>query len=223
MDVHSGAPVSYNKEQMLPPTIPTSFVPHTSSAKARPSRTDFVGAFGFITYLLLGITFILAVGVFVYDRALANTQAAKDTALANAVDRIDLATVEGFVRLHDRLTWGETLLNEHVAFSTFFSSLEKIIPTSVRFSSMHLSFGDSKAPKFDGSGTAKNFNALAAASIAFARDGRIKSAIFSDININKDSSVTFALSATLDPKIIAFSPSTPAAVAAPVASTTPSL
>ena len=58
----------------------------------------------------------------------------------------------------------------------------------------------------EGTGVAKSFNALAAASAAFAADGRIKDAIFSNININRDSSVSFALAATLDPKIIAFSP-----------------
>ena len=38
----------------------------------------------------------------------------------------------------------------------------------------------------EGAGVARSFNALAAASAAFAADGRIKDAIFSNININRD-------------------------------------
>lgn len=191
---------------MLPPTIPTSFVPHSSTGAAGRARADYGSVFGTIAYLILGVTLILAAGVFLYGRVLSNTQATEDTKLAAAVKEIDPATVQGFVRLRDRLAEGQKLLNGHAAFSTFFSSLEKIIPASVRFSSIHLSFGDGGVPKFDGSGVAKSFNALAAASAAFAADGRIKGAIFSNISINKDSSVSFALSSTLDPKITVFSP-----------------
>lgn len=54
---------------------------------------------------------------------------------------------------------------------------------------------------------ARSFNALAAASNAFATDGRIKDAIFSNISVNKDSTVSFSLSAMLDPKLIIFEPS----------------
>lgn len=189
----------------LPPTIPTSFVPHSTAAPRR-YRTDFTGAFGFLAYAILGVAFALAIGVFLYGRILSATQASKDAALAKVQSTIDPATIEGFVRLRDRLALGEKLIGEHVAFSGLFPSLEKILPASVRLSSMHLSFSDSGMPKLEGSGVAKSFNALAAASTAFAQDGQIKGAIFSNIRINKDSSVSFELSATLAPSVIAFSP-----------------
>jgi hypothetical protein len=191
---------------MLPPTIPTSFVPHTAVGEARRARADYGGLFGTLAYILFGVAVILAVGVFLYGRVLSGTQAAKDAALATAVKGIDSATVEGFVRLRDRLASGQTLLDGHVAFTGFFSSLEKILPASVRFTSIHLSAGDTGAPKLEGSGVAKSFNALAAASAALAADGRIKGAIFSNISISRDSSVSFVLSATLDPKLVAFTP-----------------
>ncbi|MFA5997887.1 MAG: hypothetical protein WC814_00600 [Candidatus Paceibacterota bacterium] len=190
----------------LPPTIPTSFVPHATSAPARRFRTDLVGAFGFFTYAVLGITFVLALGVFFYGRILASNKAAKDAELAAAQANIDPATVENFVRLRDRLTSSNSLLAKHASFSSFFSSLEKLLPASVRFTSLHLSQSDIGMPKMEGVGTAKSFNALASASNAFATDGRIKDAIFSNISVNRDGSVSFVLSATLDPKIIAFSP-----------------
>lgn len=191
---------------MLPPTIPTSFVPHAPRSEMRKFSADFGGAFGVAAYLFLGAVFILAIGIFVYGRLLASTQASEDAKLADAVKGIDRATVEGFVHLRDRLAEGQKLLNGHVAFTGFFSSMEKIIPASVRLSSVHLSLDNSSAPKLEGSGVAKTFNALAAASAAFAADGRIKGAIFSNISINKDSSVSFNLSATLDPSLVAFTP-----------------
>lgn len=189
----------------LPPTIPTSFVPH-STAVPQKFRSDFTGAFGFFAYAVFGIVFLLALGVFLYGRILASNQSSKDAALAEQVKNIDQTTVENFIRLRDRLVSSGALLAKHAAFSEFFSSLEKILPSTVRFTTLRLSIDSTGVPEIEGSGVAKNFNALAAASTAFAKDGRIKDAIFSNIDIGKDSSVSFSLAATLDQKMVVFSP-----------------
>ncbi|HVB20044.1 MAG TPA: hypothetical protein VNF51_02035 [Candidatus Paceibacterota bacterium] len=190
----------------LPPTIPTSFVPQTASVSARRFRSDFSGAFALFAYGVLGLVFLLALGVFAYDQILANQQGSKDAALSKAEAAIDPTTATDFVRLRDRLNSATTLLTNHVAFSGFFTLLETILPTTVRFTTLHLSFDSAGNASFDGSGIARSFNALAATSAAFAADGRIKDAIFSNIVINKDNSVSFSISASLDPKLIAFSP-----------------
>ncbi|MBI4065667.1 hypothetical protein HY412_00535 [Candidatus Kaiserbacteria bacterium] len=187
----------------IPPTLPTSFVPPSASAAVSAYRSSVLG---FLAYLILGIVFILAIGVFLYGRLLASEYLSKETALREAEAAIDPATVESFVRLRDRLASGETLLNGHTAFSGFFASLEKLLPETVRFSSLHLSTDATGVSKIEGVGSAKSFNALAAASTAFAGDGRIKDAIFSNINIDKEGSVSFILSATIDPKLVVFSP-----------------
>lgn len=56
------------------------------------------------------------------------------------------------------------------------------------------------------SGTARTFNALAAQSSVFAGEKRIKRAIFSDIRINDNKSVSFSLEADLDPKLLTLVP-----------------
>lgn len=189
----------------LPPTIPTSFVPHSAAAPQR-FRADLTGAFGFFGYAVLGVVFVLACGIFFYGRILDADLSAKNEELKDKVNAIDSRTVEGFIRLRDRLDSGRTLLGGHMAFSTFFSELEKIQLTTLRFTALHLSLGPDGMPKVEGAGVAKSFNALAAASTAFATDGRIRNAIFSDIVINKDNSVSFSLAATLHPDILVFSP-----------------
>lgn len=201
------ATIAYTgKEMALPPTIPTSFVPHSASAQTRRFHPDFVGAFGFFAYTVLGIALALAIGVFFYGRILAATQSAKDAALQSAEATINPAIAKNFVRLQNRLSSSETLLANHIALSGFFTALEALLPTTVRLTTLHLSF-HSGVVTLTGSGVAKSFNALAATSASFAADGRIKDAIFSNIVIrSKDNSVSFALTATLDPKLVAFSP-----------------
>ena len=100
------------------------------------------------------------------------------------------------------------LLANHIAFSGFFGLLQNLMPSTARFVSLRLSLNDAKGVKIEGSGFAKSLNALAATSAVFETDGRIKDAVFSNIVVSaKDNSVSFALTAALDPKIIAFSPS----------------
>ncbi|MHB1163395.1 MAG: hypothetical protein ACYCZZ_02660 [Minisyncoccota bacterium] len=213
----------------LPPTIPTSFTPHPAASATRRPYSDFAGAFGFFGYAVLGIVFLAALGVFLYGRVLASDVASKDAALAKAEASIDPATINGFVRLRDRLNSSQTLLANHVAPTGFFSVLEALLPVNVRFTSLHVAIDSTGVPKVDGLGVAKSFNALAAASGSFATDGRIKDAIFSKMTINKDGSVSFGFSASLDPKTVAFSPSAAQADAsttvptASAASTTPPL
>lgn len=215
----------------IPPNIPTSFVPQSTVVTARRSRVDLTGIFGFFAYGILGIVFILAIGVFFYGRILSSTQASKEEQLAKARANIDPTTVAGFVQLRNRLNSGAMLLGNHIAVSNFFSVIGTVMPSTIRFTSLRLTRGDTKDPKkvkLDGTGTAKNFNALAAASTAFAKDGRVKEAIFSNIGINRDGPVTFSFTATLDPSLVTFSPSTAApSAAAPsapaTASTSPTL
>ena len=190
----------------LPPTIPTSFVPRSASVTAHQPRSNFTNSFGFFAYIVLGVICVLALGVFFYSRILSGRLVARDASLAKAQQAIDITTVESFVRLRDRLNSGTLLLSNHIALSNFFDLLETLLPASTRFSSLHLTVDDAKKVRLEGLGTARNFNALAAVSTAFAIDGHIKDAIFSNIVVNKDSTVSFALSATLDPKAVSFSP-----------------
>ena len=206
----------------LPPTIPTSFVPYSASAQARRFRADYTGAFGFLGYATLFIAFALAIGVFFYGRVLAGTRAAKDAELAKAEAAVDPMTVENFVRLHNRLSSGATLLAKHDALSGFFTLLESIMPSPTRFVSLHILLDTSGSIKVEGTGVAKSFNALAAASTAFASDGRIKNAIFSNIVVrSKDNSVSYAFTAMLDPKLVAFTPTAGAAASATSTSALP--
>lgn len=211
----------------LPPNIPTSFTPHAAPTAARGFRLDFMGAFGFLAYLILLVVVTLAIGVFAYGQILKSTQASKDAELLKAEQAIDTATAENFVRLANRLSTGSTLLASHVLFSNFFTLLEDLLPATVRFSSLRVAYTDAKKVTLEGSGVAKNFNALAVASESLARNGSIKNAIFSHLVVNKDNSVTFSLSADIARELIAYAPpgtALPAAdiivAPAPIVSTT---
>jgi hypothetical protein len=204
----------------LPPTIPTSFVPHPSSASQKRFKVDFVGAFGLLSMVIFVLMIVLAVVVFLYKGALTVAKENKTAELIEKQKSIDPAVAQSFVRLSNRLTSGQMLLDNHIAFSGFYSTLGDILPNTVRFSSLHVAATEGKKMTLDGAGVAKNFNALAAASSEFAKNGGIKDAIFSKVLVNKDNSVSFSLTATIDPELVEFRAADLAAAPAPAAATT---
>ncbi|MEK7604321.1 MAG: hypothetical protein AAB442_00775 [Patescibacteria group bacterium] len=191
----------------LLPSIPTSFVPHPGGTPTKKTVSDIGGVLGFIAYGVLAIVFVIAIGVFIYGRLLSATSEAKAAAVTQAAAALDVKTVDEFVKLRDRLDAGARLMSSHVALSGFLTTLEAVMPSTIRFLSVRVSLDDSRTARFDAAGVAKNFNSLAVASVAFASDSRIKRAIFSNIGINKDDeSVTFSLSGGIDPSVVVFTP-----------------
>jgi len=184
-------------------------VPHTPAAQQRRFRFDFVGAFSFASYLILFVVVAMAIGVYAYEKVLESQSETRSAELAKAEDEIVQSTAEGLVRLDNRLSASTELLSHHVAFSRFLTTLGEVLPVTVRFSSLRIAQADSAKITFEGSGVAKNFNALAALSGTFASDSRIKEAVFSGITVSKDYSVNFSVKAEIDQKVVAYIPSTP--------------
>lgn len=207
----------------LPPNIPTSFVPHPS--ERQNFRTDFSGTIPFLAYVIFAVSVVLAVGAFLYARVLSAEQAGKDAALSTAEQSTDKGAVENFVRLRNRLVDAKTLINGHVAFSNVLNALDTQLPATVRMNSIIISTDSTTGGvTLKGSGVAKTFNALAAASASFAGSGTIKNAIFAGLQVNTDNSVSFSLTATVDPSLVAYSvsaaPSSAPFVPTTVATTT---
>lgn len=151
---------------------------------------------------VLGIAVLLSIGVFAYGHYLGGQEQEKANELKAAEDSVSQSTVEGFIRLRDRFTSAETVLSQHVVLSQFFDSLETLTLQGVRFDSLGIKVNLDRTATLEMSGVAKNFNALAAQSAAFAQEPRIKQAIFSDIKADERGVVSFTLNATLDPKIV---------------------
>jgi Tfp pilus assembly protein PilN len=191
---------------MAPPNIPTSFIPHPSSASAQKAQSAAAGVIWYGAYVVLVGALVLALLVFVYGRILSSTKTSRNTALEQKIAKLDVAAITSFVRLHDRLLTGATLLENHTAFSGFFSIIETVMPSTIRFTSLHVTSKDGADPAFIGIGVAKSYNALAAASLAFSKDTRVKEVLFSGISPNQDGSVAFTLSAKISASAVAFVP-----------------
>lgn len=157
-----------------------------------------------ISFIILGISVLLALGVFAYQQYLQSARNAKADEVQKAQASIDTANVEDFIRTRNRFSAAGTLLDNHIVASNFFSVLESITLENVRFNSLDFKVGEDNETEIHMEGIARTFNALASQSSAFAAEKRIKRAIFSDIAVGEQNTVTFSLTAELDPRLISF-------------------
>ncbi len=201
----------------LPPTIPTSFVPKQPVATTSKHRTTGTNPFLILSYFIVSIAVVGCLAVFGYQYYLEGVAKHKASDVITAQRKIDQATVTDFIRLRDRFTAAKELLNSHVTLSQFFDVLEHVTLQGVRFTSLKLSVTDDRTAKIEMNGTAKTFNALAAQSSLLATDKRIKRAIFSGITVaQKDSTVSFSLTADIDPSLVTLSTAGPGTSTPPV-------
>lgn len=182
--------------------MPTSFVPKqpvTPQPKGRRAGTNAL--------LVIGVASLAAAGIaagatFGYASYLESARDAKAVALEEAQRAVSIDTVQGFIRLRDRLDAAEGILDRHVELSEFFDVLERLTLQSVRFSTLSVAVSADRTAEIELAGVASTFNALAAQSVELANEKRIRRAIFSDIAINENGTVGFTLTATGEPRLI---------------------
>ena len=187
----------------LTPGIPTSFVPR-QPVQPTVRRPQSTGANLFlIISLIIGIGAVVAAGAtFAYEKYLTYQLEQRAQELTVAQAQVDESRVEEFVRLRDRLSSGEQLLSNNIMLTRFFDTLEDVTLQNVRFTSMSITVAGDSTAKLDMEGTARNFNALAAQSNAFAGERSIRRAIFSGITLNSARQVDFRLTADLDSRLL---------------------
>lgn len=186
----------------LSPGIPTSFVPRQPAPDSRRTLRGGHNLFLVVSLFILGLAVLAAAGTFAYGRYLSHELQVKAEELATAQRGVNEDQVEEFVRLRDRLTYGRDLLDNHIALSQVFDVLEAQTLVSVRFSSLDLTVADDHTAQIEIEGTARNFNALAAQSNAFASEKGIRRAIFSGIVVNANNTVNFRLTADIDSRLL---------------------
>jgi hypothetical protein len=187
----------------LSPSIPTSFVPKQPvSTDRRRFSSGGNNLFLIIAGVALGLTVAVAVATFLYDQLLKNEESAKAAQIVAAQKSVNEDTVNQLVRLQSRLNDSETLINQHIVLTQFFNLLGSITSQTVHFDGVKIQVADDRSAHITMTGEATDFNALASESNTFASEQYIKSAIFSNINVNKDNNVSFTLDADLDPALV---------------------
>ncbi len=201
----------------LSPSIPTSFVPKQPiSTQNRQFLRGGNNVFLITAVVILIITLLLAAGTFAYVLFLHSEENAKGEQVITAQKSVNQDAVTQLVRLQKRLDAAAAVMNQHVALTQFFTLLSAITAQGVHFDGITIDVADDRSATISMTGVAQDFNTLAYQSNVFASQKYIKSAIFSNIAVNKGNNVSFSLTANLDPALVKESSVPQAPVAQPV-------
>lgn len=183
----------------------SSFIPKDTGRK--PAKKKNVKGGNIITaivYLVFVLAVVASIGVFAYKTILTRSLESKQNRLAEVEEAFDRDLIDSLVRLDQRLSAAEFLLNRHTALTPLFSQIEDDTTHAVRFSSFSFNslLGQTESPGISLTGEARDFGAVAYQSQVFGQDRDFRDVIFSDLAVTERDTVTFRFDSNLTSEIL---------------------
>jgi len=186
----------------------TTFIPKKNLKQSQvpvvSSRRKFSRSLLGIIAILVFITAIISfVGVFAYKSVVSSGINSKIEVINRAEKSFEPAVILELRKLDIRLAAAGELLDNHIAISDFFTSLEESTLPDVSFSNFGLTFKDG-VPTVRMGGEARGYLAIAQQSDIFEANQYIENPLFSDFSLTETGDVSFNLVFTINEALLAF-------------------
>lgn len=188
----------------MDPQASASFIPK----KPLTSESRSGGGGGLLTILALLLFLISMVAggaTFLYEQYLKTSITAKADSLKRAEGAYDPGVIQDLTRLDARIREARLLMEKHVAPTAFFTFLSGATLENVQFTSFTYVLEPDGAALITLDGVARSFSAVALQSDNFGASRALRNVVFSDISVDEEGGVTFAVSATVDPALLLYS------------------
>lgn len=189
----------------------TSFIPKkplgtvSDGGTVKPVKTT--NFFSLIAGVIFITILVLALAVFGYHYYLTSKEKKLTAALEEQLKNFAPQDVAEFSRVDARIESVKKILNQHVAFSSFFDYLNKTTVRSVRFTTFQYTVANGKLG-VKMSGVAPSYAAVAQQSLEFAKQFEggtmLTNHTFSGFDLDTTGNVTFVFDATIPPQSILY-------------------
>lgn len=179
-----------------------SFIPKKNLSPEPRGRRSGLGFFIAISALMFFLSGGLWGGLILYEKYLNDNNEQLNISLNKQKGSFETASVKEIVNLSQKINLADRLIKSHKAPSSIFNFLSGYTLKDVRFSSFDFSVSDDGAVSVGMSGLAKSYSDIALQSEAFKSVALVKSALFSDFNLDNKGMVRFAVKIDFDPSII---------------------
>lgn len=150
--------------------------------------------FSFVGTLVFIVTLIATGGMFGYTLMIEGRVEEKGNQLKDVKSTLDVARVQDFKQLDERLALADSLLAEHTALTKFFDALEAATLHSVQFNSFNYKTDPTSGTLLVTlSGEAESYNALSLQADVFERESLILTQAYSNISLSKLGTVLFSV------------------------------
>lgn len=177
----------------------TSFIPRKTLGRESSIQEKPVSIVLIIATFIFVMAVISAGGVFLYKYILTGKIDSSSKYLDQRKAALEPATIEELTRTDKRLRVASQLLGGHVVTTPVFNLLEKMALETVRFTKFEYRNEDGEFPVVRISGQAKSYGSVALQADLFNSDKQfVKSALFSNLNLDDKGNVTFDAVVNLD-------------------------
>lgn len=205
----------------MDPQVSGSFIPKAPLVDTRRVGSGAgMGLLLLLSILLLVLSLVGAAGVFAYQNILNAQIAGKDNSLKLAEGAFEPDVINQLSRLDSRINNATTLLNKHTAPSAVFDYLSTITLAQIQFTDFTFKLAADGSATVALAGVGDSFSTVALQSDQFGSARLFKDVVFSNISIGQAGTVSFAVTATLDPSLYVFAKESNATQAIPLASST---
>jgi hypothetical protein len=180
--------------------VKTSFIPKASLEVEREhhATSNPVALANIVTGALLILTILASAGIYLFERYTAQNIVSKQATLERSRAAFEPATIKELYRLNVRIESGKKLLEHHVALSHLFDDLEGRTLSTVRFNEFTYAETNPGRILLTMSGAARSFNTVALQSQEFSKSTIVTEPRFTNVNIDKDGSIRFDFTGTID-------------------------
>lgn len=188
---------------MVDTKFQTSFIPK-QPLNEEPKRSGGAGILFLISFLILVASVAAAVGVFIWNKTVAQNIVEGRAALEKHNAAFDSTSINEFTRLDNRIDVANMLLKQHVQASAIFPRLAQNTLKSVRFNNFTYTNAGSGKILINMSGEALDYESMALQAQQFTKPGlqnAFRSPIFSNFTKQRDN-VVFTFSSGIDPYVI---------------------
>jgi hypothetical protein len=183
----------------------TSFIPKKMVGRESSIREKPIGLFLIISSIVFAVTLIGAGGAFLYKYSLSRGIDSASKYLDERKSALEPATIDDLLRTDKRLRSASEVLNNHLVVTPVFDLLESLTLKTVSFSRMEYSNSPEDGPTIRMSGIAKSYGSVALQADTLNNSKRfVKTAVFSNLNLDDKGNVTFSAQIDLDADLTSY-------------------
>jgi len=181
----------------------TSFIPKKSFDGVAGQKKGKSGMLFFTVLLVFIFSLLTAGAAFAYEQFLNASISHKKDSLEKVKSAFEPELIRQLSHLDQKLHTARTLLDSHVALSSYFELLESVTLESIRFKTFSYIVDDAGI-RVTMQGEALSFASVALQSDEFAKQRFIKELVFSGLELDEKGNVIFTVTALVDPQLISY-------------------
>jgi len=186
----------------------SSFIPKRPVGKGANTgyrRTATTRWFVFVGWLIFIATIAGVGGVYLYHKAEAQNVSNLLTELKQKQDTINTQNIPALARFSSKLDASKLLLSQHIAFSKFFTFLEKNTVRSLKFTDFEFKGKPGSSYSMTLDGEARDYAAIGLQSDMFKQNNDLSNVSYSHVGLSKNKeNVLFTVGMAVSPSAIRY-------------------